>query len=214
MAEYLFLHGKIVVDNTRLYEDGAILADEERVLDIFPHASKIKENIKAYKVNLEGRIILPFFEDKHSFTLNKREEDKPMFINSLTAQDYDGIYDLFNGMEFNKEGNGLVNRAFNEDKYVFINPLIMDKSVLKICLKLLKKDKLMFLDNKYEGLKILKELNVPLNDMYAIAGGNEFRLFKDEKDRASLVKGKRSDFVCFDDNMKMVFKFQGVKISV
>ena len=75
-------------------------------------------------------------------------------------------------MEFNKEGNGLVNRAFNEDKYVFINPLIMDKSVLKICLKLLKKDKLMFLDNKYEGLKILKELNVPLNDMYAIAGGN------------------------------------------
>ena len=63
MAEYLFLHGKIVVDNTRLYEDGAILADEERVLDIFPHASKIKENIKAYKVNLEGRIILPFFED-------------------------------------------------------------------------------------------------------------------------------------------------------
>ena len=43
MAEYLFLHGKIVVDNTRLYEDGAILADEERVLDIFPHASKIKE---------------------------------------------------------------------------------------------------------------------------------------------------------------------------
>ena len=42
MAEYLFLHGKIVVDNTRLYEDGAILADEERVLDIFPHASKIK----------------------------------------------------------------------------------------------------------------------------------------------------------------------------
>mgnify|MGYP003416130834 FL=1 len=49
MAEYLFLHGKIVVDNTRLYEDGAILADEERVLDIFPHASKIKENIKECK---------------------------------------------------------------------------------------------------------------------------------------------------------------------
>ena len=113
MAEYLFLHGKIVVDNTRLYEDGAILADEERVLDIFPHASKIKENIKAYKVNLEGRIILPFFEDKHSFTLNKREEDKPMFINSETAQDYDGIYDLFNGMEFNKEGK--ICRYYNLD---------------------------------------------------------------------------------------------------
>ena len=214
MAKYLFLHGRIVIDNTRLYEDGAILVDDERVLDIYPHANKIKDNIEAYKVNLEGRIILPFFEDEHIYSLNIREENKLLFINKETAEEYDGIYDLFNNMEFKSDGTGLVNRAFNEDKFVFINPLNMDKSVLKICLKLLRKDKIMLLNNKYEGIRILNELNVPLNDIYSIAGGNEFRLFKDEKDKASLVKGKRSDFVCFDDNMKMVFKYQGGKISV
>lgn len=214
MAKYLFMHGRIVIDNTRLYEDGALLVDEERVLDIFPHANKIKENIEAYKVNLEGRIILPFFEDEHAYSLNQREENKLLFINQETEEEYDGIYDLFNNMEFKPDGTGLVNKAFNEDRYVFINPLRLDKSVLKICLKLIKKDKVMFLNHKYEGLQILRELNASLNDMYSIVGGNEFRLFQDEKDKASLVKGKRSDFVCFDDNMKMVFRYQGGKISV
>lgn len=227
MARMLFIHGHLIIDDYRQYEDGALLVDENKIISVYPHSNKVPV-IDVYTVNLDGRVVFPSFDYDYSNyysivdPLNKIVTDKKIFIGNTKAysedveMEYTGIYDLFNNMTgFNHQKPGLVNLAFTKpDTYVYIDPLKMDKSVFKICLKLIKRDRLLIMNNKLYALSLFKEFNINYNDMLMMCGLNETRLFDKDKYKGTLLQGKDSTFYCFDEKMNKVFKYEGGKISV
>lgn len=227
MARMLFIHGHLIIDDYRQYEDGAILVDEHKIIKIFPHSNKVNTD-GIYTVNLDGRIVFPSFDfDYRDYydvvdPLNPKLSNKKIFIGNSKAfvQDinieYAGIYNLFDNMTgFSHKKQGLVNLAFaNENAYVYIDPANMEETVFNICLRLIKRDKMMILRNKFYALKLFKEFNVNYNDMLMMCGLNEVRLFDLDKFKCTLSEGKDSTFYCFDSKMNLAFKYQGGKISV
>lgn len=227
MAKMLFVHGHLIIDEYRQYEDGALLVDEDKILNIYPHANKVNVS-DVYTVNLDGRIIFPSFDYDYSNQyevidpLKDKAGNKKVFIGKSAAYlediniEYTGIYDLFNNMTgFSHHKLGLVNLAFNnQDTYIYLDPLAMDKSVFGLCLKLIRRDRLMILRNKDKALELFKEFRVNYNDMLMMCGLNETRLFDQDKLKCTLSQGKKSDFVCYDSDMKKIFTYNGGKISV
>ena len=109
MAKMLFVHGHLIIDEYRQYEDGALLVDEDKILNIYPHATKVNID-DVYTVNLDGRIIFPSFDYDYSNLyevidpLKDKAGNKKVFIGKSDAYlediniEYTGIYDLFNNM--------------------------------------------------------------------------------------------------------------------
>lgn len=64
---YLLSHGHIVVDGNREYLDGAILVDGDRIMEVYPQADKIGNDISNCEIiDLNGRIVMPGYFDTHT----------------------------------------------------------------------------------------------------------------------------------------------------
>ncbi|MDO4198070.1 MAG: N-acetylglucosamine-6-phosphate deacetylase [Erysipelotrichaceae bacterium] len=64
--KYLFTHGHIIVDPYREYMDGAILVEDERIIDVFPQSNKVKETEDVKIIDLKGSLVMPGNFDTHT----------------------------------------------------------------------------------------------------------------------------------------------------
>jgi len=66
MAKYLFIHGHLIIDDSRELLDGALLVEDERIVEVFSQSNKIKEIDEDVRVvDLKGNMVMPGFFDTH-----------------------------------------------------------------------------------------------------------------------------------------------------
>ena len=134
----LLIHGQLIIDDYRQYEDGALLIDDKHILDVYINSNKLNDVYYDEVVDLNNKIVMPRFYDADLLSSKqvvvdpldvKIESNKAIMLGNSKAYsrdvkiDYDGYYDLFNNMTgFDISNFGLVNRAFDDyDKYVEVN---------------------------------------------------------------------------------------------
>ena len=120
--KYLFNHAHLIIDGNKEYIDGALLIEDEHIIETYPNANKVDVDTSEYKIiDCSGCVIMPGFFDTHlhgikniSFdTANKEELDKATlelaksgttsFIPSLSYDcdnaDFDARFKLFENYE-------------------------------------------------------------------------------------------------------------------
>lgn len=227
----LLTHANLIIDGNKSFEDGALLIKDGHIEEVFPHTNKIKYDIDGIeKINLKGLNVLPdfYYEDsskkfildplsKESRILkDKFKDDCKILLGNTKAYakdvkdvEYDGFYNLYENMTgFNHQELGLVNLAFYQrDKYVEINPGVIDASVLKLTIDNLRKDRVILIGDLYKGMKILRKLHYSYNDVLLMTSLNGNTLYGTNKLNGSLVKGKNANLLCIDNDDKIVFRF-------
>ena len=221
MSRTLFKHVHLIIDDYREYEDGAILFDEDKIIEVYVHSNKLSFDLDAEVIDLNNRILMPSFFDLS--LLNEKQivvdplnmsyinSDKKIVLGNSKAMekdikiDYDGFYNLFVDMSgFDYKDFGLVNLAFKEnDKYVEVDGSL-DESILNIVYKLIRKDRLILIGDIKSGVKKLSDLNVSYSDILAFSSLNAYRFFNMDKTIGSLVNGKKSKFMIFDDDFNLI----------
>ena len=74
--KYLLTHGHLIVDSNREYLDGAILIEEDRIVEVFPQSGKINYDFSDCKViDLNGSLVMPGFFDTHCHGINMMSFD-------------------------------------------------------------------------------------------------------------------------------------------
>ncbi len=202
----LYIHGHLIVDNYRQYEDGALLVNEKHILDVFYNCFKLN-TFDAKIIDLKGKLVFPGFFNTDELERYQEVVDplcpkevsgKKIMIGNSKALlkdvniEYDGYYDLFNNMTgFDAYDFGLVNGAFNDDRYVEIDSSL-DKSVLNVIYRLKRKDRIILIGNIYEGVKKMHEIGANFNELLQMSSLNAYRFFEIDKQNGSLIKGKSS----------------------
>ena len=65
--KYLLKHGHLIVDGNREFIDGALLVDEEVIVEVLPQSNKIHQIEDEYKeIDLKGSLVMPGFFDTHN----------------------------------------------------------------------------------------------------------------------------------------------------
>lgn len=216
----LLIHGQLIIDDYRQYEDGALLIDDKHILDVYINSNKLNDVYYDEVVDLNNKIVMPRFYDADLLSskqvvvdpLNvKIESNKAIMLGDSKAYsrdvkiDYDGYYDLFNNMTgFDISNFGLVNRAFDDyDKYVEVDGSL-DISILKVVYKLIRKDRIILINDVLNGLRKFKDIGANYNELLMFSSLNAYRLFKMDKEYGSLIKGKSSALIIFDNELKEV----------
>ena len=221
MSRILFKNVHLIIDDYREYKNGAILFDEYKIIEVYVHSNKIFDDIDAKTIDLNNKILMPSFfdtsllDDKQiivdPLNISNINSDKKIVLGNTSALakqvniDYDGFYNLFVNMSgFDYKDFGLVNLAFeNNDKYVEIDGSL-DKSILNVVYKLIRKDHLILIGDIEAGVKKLFDLKVPYSDILAFSSLNAYRFFNMDKTYGSLIKGKKSKFMIFDDDFNLI----------
>ena len=234
----LLKHANLIIDGNKSFEDGALLINGEHIEEVFPHSNKIKTDTSMLKsVNMNGLTVIPDFYpenvskkfildplNKDSLLLAKKfsETSKILLGNTKAmAKDvmnlkYDGFYNLYENMAgFNHKDLSLVNLAFYQrDKYVELNPNIIDASVLKLTIDNLRRDRIIFIGDLYSGMVRLRKLHYSFNDVLLMCSLNGYTFYDEDKLNGSLVKGKYADLLCIDENNKIKFRFSKGRLYV
>lgn len=201
----LYVHGHLIIDGYRQYEDGALLLNDEHILDVFSNSDKFNVT-DTNVVDLKGKLVFPKFFDSNDLDkyqvvvdpLKPINSDKKIMIGSSKAFlnevniEYDGYYDLFHNMTgFDADNFGLVNGAFNDDRYVEVDSGL-DKSVLSVVYRLKRKDRIILIGDVYLGVKKMFNIGANYNELLLMSSLNACRLFGIDKLNGSLIKGKSS----------------------
>lgn len=59
MSKYLLSHGHLVLDGQREYLDGAILFEDNKILQIYPHSNKAVIDDDTEEINLNYQLVFP-----------------------------------------------------------------------------------------------------------------------------------------------------------
>lgn len=234
----LLIHANLIVDGNKSFEDGALLINGEHIEEVFPHSNKIKYDLTdVEKINVKGLKIIPdfYYEDiNKKFILDPLNNESKLLANMFKEKskillgkteaklkdvkdiEYDGFYDLYENMTgFCHKDLGLVNLAFYQrDKYVELNPNIIDASVLKFTIDNLRKDRVILIGDLVSGIKRLRKLHYSFNDILLMSSLNGYTFYDENKLCGSLVKGKYANLQCVDDEGKIIFKFNKGKLHV
>lgn len=202
----LYVHGHLIVDDYRQYEDGALLVDDKHILNVFCNCYKLDID-DAKIVDLKGKLVFPSFFDTNELTKYQEVVDplkpkevvnKKIMIGNSKAYlkdvniAYDGYYDLFNNMTgFDADNFGLVNGAFNDDRYVEVDSNL-DKTILNVIYRLKRKDKIILIGDVNKGARKMYEIGANYNEILQMTSLNACRLFGIDKQNGSLIKGKSS----------------------
>lgn len=210
----LYIHGHLIVDDYRQYLDGSLLIDDDHIIDIYPELTNV--NDKDTKIiDLKGQYVFPAFFDTNKLfdyqivvdPLDDKKintSKKIMLGNTLAYLDdinieYDGYYDLFNKMTgFDPYKKGLVNGAFNDDRYVEIDSS-HDESILKVVYKLKRKDRIILIGDIKQGIKKMYHIGADFNELLLMSSLNAYRLFGLDHKNGSLIKGKNANIEIMGD---------------
>lgn len=209
----LYVHGHLIVDSYRQYEDGALLVDENHIIDVFCN-SQINDDFNFVEiVDLKGKLVFPAFFNSNDLSkyqevvdpLKPTVSNKKIMLGNSEAYlkdvniDYDGYYDLFHNMTgFDAYNFGLVNGAFNDDRYVEVDASL-DKSILSVVYRLKRKDRIILIGDIYLGVKKMFEIGANYNELLLMSGLNAYRLFGIDNLNGSLIKGKSSKIEIMGD---------------
>lgn len=201
----LYIHGHLIIDGYRQYKDGALLVNDDHILDVFCDSFKL--DIKdANIVDLKGKLVFPkFFDskdlDKYQVVVDPLKpinSDKKIMLGNSKAYledvhiEYDGYYDLFHSMTgFDAHKFGLVNKAFDDDRYVEVDS-DLDKSILSVVYRLKRKDRIILIGDVKTGVKKMFKIGANYNELLLMASLNACNLFGLDKLKGSLIKGKDS----------------------
>ena len=201
----LYVHGHLIIDGYRQYEDGALLLNDEHILDVFSNSDKFNVT-DTNVVDLKGKLVFPKFFDSNDLDkyqvvvdpLKPINSDKKIMIGSSKAFlnevniEYDGYYDLFHNMTgFDADNFGLVNGAFNDDRYVEVDSGL-DVSALSVVYRLKRKDRIILMGDIKTGVKKMFKICADYNELLLMSSLNACRLFNIDKLNGSLIKGKSS----------------------
>ena len=68
----LFTHCWMIVDENTEYLDGAVLVEDDKIIKVFPHSTKIKEELIDIKeIDIKGNILRPAYFDTHYINESK-----------------------------------------------------------------------------------------------------------------------------------------------
>lgn len=59
MSKYLLSHGHLVLDGQREYLDGAILFEDNKILQIYPHSNKVIVEEDTEEIKLNNQLVFP-----------------------------------------------------------------------------------------------------------------------------------------------------------
>lgn len=199
----LLIHGHLIIDDYRQFLDGSLLVDDKHILEVYPQYVELDD---VSVVDLKGKLVFPKFLDlgildEYQVVVdpldNIKTDKKIMLGNSKAYMDevhieYDGYYDLFNNMTgFSVDRFGLVNGAFNDDRYVELDSSL-DETILSVVYRLKRKDRIILIGNIEEGIRKMYKLGANFNELLMMSSLNAYRLFGLDKQRGSLIKGKSS----------------------
>ncbi len=201
----LYIHGHLIIDGYRQYKDGALLVNDDHILDVFCDSFKL--DIKdANIVDLKGKLVFPkFFDskdlDKYQVVVDPLKpinSDKKIMLGNSKAFledvhiEYDGYYDLFHSMTgFDAHKFGLVNKAFDDDRYVEVDS-DLDENILSVVYRLKRKDRIILIGDVKTGIKKMFKIGVNYNELLLMSSLNACNLFGLDKLNGSLIKGKDS----------------------
>lgn len=216
MSRLLIKHAHLIIDGYRQFIDGAILINDKSIEDVYPHTNKV--DINEESIDIEGKIVMPSFVSKKVFEdnqdiidpLNTFNTNKKIMLGNTKAYqkdiniNYDGIYNLFVDMTpLDYKNKGLVNEAFTSNKYIEVDGNL-DKDLLNVVYRQIRKDKIIIFDNYIKGIKSFKECGCDLNEILLFTSLNAYTLFNMDNKYGSLIKGKSSNLVILDDNLNIV----------
>lgn len=200
----LLIHGHLIIDDYRQFLDGSLLVDDKHILEVYPQYVELDD---VSVVDLKGALVFPKFLDlgildKYQVVVDPLDvvdggNKKIMLGNTRGYLDevhieYDGYYDLFNNMTgFNVDRFGLVNGAFNDDRYVEIDSSL-DETILSVVYRLKRKDRIILIGDIEEGIRKMYKFGANFNELLMMSSLNAYRLFGLDKQRGSLTKGKSS----------------------
>lgn len=199
----LFIHGHLIIDDYRQFLDGSLLVDDKHILEVYPQYVELDD---VTVLDLKGKLVFPKFLDLGILDeyqvvvdpLDNIKTDKKIMLGNSKAYldevhiEYDGYYDLFNNMTgFCADRFGLVNGAFNDDRYVEIDSSL-DETILSVVYRLKRKDRIILIGNIEEGIRKMYKLGANFNELLMMSSLNAYRLFGLDKQRGSLIKGKSS----------------------
>ena len=199
----LFIHGHLIIDDYRQFLDGSLLVDDKHILEVYPQYVELDD---VSVVDLKGALVFPKFLDMGILDeyqvvvdpLDNIKTDKKIMLGNTRGYldevhiEYDGYYDLFNNMTgFSTDRFGLVNGAFNDDRYVEIDSSL-DETILNVVYRLKRKDRIILIGNIEEGIRKMYRIGANFNELLMMSSLNAYRLFGLDKQRGSLIKGKSS----------------------
>ena len=199
----LLIHGHLIIDDYRQFLDGSLLVDDKHILEVYPQYVELDD---VTVLDLKGKLVFPKFLDLGILDeyqmvvdpLDNIKTDKKIMLGNNKAYldevhiEYDGYYDLFNNMTgFSTDRFGLVNGAFNDDRYVELDSSL-DETILSVVYRLKRKDRIILIGNIEEGIRKMYKLGANFNELLMMSSLNAYRLFGLDKQRGSLIKGKSS----------------------
>lgn len=206
----LLIHGHLIIDDYRQFLDGSLLVDDKHILEVYPQYVEMDDVVV---VDLKGALVFPKFLDlgildKYQVVvdpLDNIKTDKKIMLGNTRGYldevhiEYDGYYDLFNNMTgFSVDRFGLVNGAFNDDRYVELDSSL-DGTILSVVYRLKRKDRIILIGNIEEGIRKMYKLGANFNELLMMSSLNAYRLFGLDKQRGSLIKGKSSTIEAIGD---------------
>ncbi|MDO4499977.1 MAG: amidohydrolase family protein [Erysipelotrichaceae bacterium] len=148
MAKYLFTHGHLIIDDRKEFEDGALLVDGDKILDVYPHTNKVEINEECTVIDLHGQLLMPGFFDSHTHGL------RGVDFNNASNEEIDSI-----SIEYAKKGTTSILNSLTDIRN-FDN---LECEYLR-CLGTHLEGP--FISEKYKGSHIAKEIDVSLlNDL-------------------------------------------------
>ena len=199
----LLIHGHLIIDDYRQFLDGSLLVDDKHILEVYPQYVELDD---VTVLDLKGKLVFPKFLDLGILDeyqvvidpLDNIKTDKKIMLGNTRGYldevhiEYDGYYDLFNNMTgFSTDRFGLVNGAFNDDRYVEIDSSL-DETILNVVYRLKRKDRIILIGNIEEGIRKMYRIGANFNELLMMSSLNAYRLFGLDKQRGSLIKGKSS----------------------
>ena len=119
--KYLFTHGHLIIDGNKEYLDGALLVDGEKIEEVFPQSSKVKDGYEDYKrIDLKGMVVMPGFFDTHTHGIDGMSfddaDDKSM---DKIAYEFarDGVTSYLATLSYDLSVEQLNERLSQLDKY-------------------------------------------------------------------------------------------------
>ena len=83
MSRILFKNVHLIIDDYREYENGAILFDEDKIIEVYVHSNKIFDDLDVETIDLNNKILMPSFFD--TSLLN----DKQIIVDPLNISNID-----------------------------------------------------------------------------------------------------------------------------